>query len=242
MKSDAVTSDRILQALNNGEFEPYIQPVVNASDLSVSGGELLVRWHTPAGEIIPPARFIAHVETLGMLSNLTQKMVRQSASRFAGMKMMPLQGFRLTVNVTPMLLADRDFVQMCLALANENGIHLVLELTEQRLFSETDSMMRNLDRLSDVGVEFALDDFGTGHSVLSYLKYFPINYIKIDKIFIQDVLWEKKSMHIVESVVFLAEKLGVNTVAEGVETLEQVTCLQELGIYYFQGYYFGKPQ
>ncbi|ELJ7199435.1 TPA: EAL domain-containing protein, partial [Escherichia coli] len=99
-----------------------------------------------------------------------------------------------------------------------------------------------LCQLSDAGVEFALDDFGSGYSTLSYLKYFPVSYIKVDKTFIRDVLWEDTSRHIVECVVSLAEKIGVRTVAEGVETQAQAKYLQALGIYYFQGYYFGRPQ
>ncbi len=91
---------------------------------------------------------------------------------------------------------------------------------------------RMLSLLSDAGVAFALDDFGTGCSVLSYLKYFPVSYIKMDKSFTQDILSEKTSRHIVESVVGLAEKLGIDTVAEGVETQEQVNCLCFLGVDY----------
>lgn len=242
MKCNAITADSVLQALNNGQFVPYIQPVVSASDLSVSGGELLVRWHTTTGDIIPPAYFIEQVETCGLLPTMTQQLVRQVVSGLACLGTARLKRFRLAVNVTPALLADRDFTQMCLALAGENRIRLVLELTEQRPFCITHRTERILCQLSDAGVEFALDDFGSGYSTLSYLKYFPVSYIKVDKTFIRDVLWEDTSRHIVECVISLAEKIGVRTVAEGVETQAQAKCLQALGIYYFQGYYFGRPQ
>ena len=242
MKCNAATADSVLHALNNGQFVPYIQPVVSASDLSVSGGELLVRWHTTTGDIIPPAYFIEQVETCGLLPAMTQQLVRQVVSGLACLGTARLKRFRLAVNVTPALLADRDFTQMCLALAGENRIRLVLELTEQRPFCITHRTERILCQLSDAGVEFALDDFGSGYSTLSYLKYFPVSYIKVDKTFIRDVLWEDTSRHIVECVISLAEKIGVRTVAEGVETQAQAKCLQALGIYYFQGYYFGRHQ
>ncbi|RMA79668.1 MULTISPECIES: EAL domain-containing protein [unclassified Enterobacter] len=241
MQGDAVTADRLLRALSNGEFEPYIQPVVRASDLQVSGGELLVRWHTSVGEIIPPACFIEQAESAGLLSLITQKILHQAVTALAGIKTMLPQGFRLAVNVTPLLLEDSDFSQMCLSLAGERGIRLVLELTEQQPFYITDKTAQVVNKLSDAGVEVALDDFGAGCSVLSYLKYFPVSYIKMDKSFIQDLLWEKTSRDIVECVTDLAERLGATTVAEGVETLAQANCLCALGLDYLQGYYFGIP-
>lgn len=97
-------------------------------------------------------------------------------------------------------------------------------------------------RLSNGGVNFALDDFGTGYSVLSYLKHFPISYIKIDKNFTQNVLSKKTSRYIVESIIGLAEKMDIDSIAEGIESQRQVTCLKDLGVNYLQGYYFGRPE
>lgn len=242
MKSDAVSADRLLNALNNGEFEPYIQSVVRASDLTVSGGELLVRWHMLEGEIHLPERFINRVESAGLLPAMTQKIMRQAVNGLSEMKDIWARNFRLAVNVTPALLVDSSFTDACLELAGESSIRLVLELNEQRPFYVTRETEHVLDRLSYAGVSFALDDFGTGCSVLSYLKYFPISYIKIDKSFIQDIMREETSRHITESVVCLAEKLRVETVAEGVETQEQANCLRALGVDYLQGYYFGRPE
>lgn len=241
MESDFVSTDRLLRALNNGEFEPYLQPIVSTSDLTISGAELLVRWHMPAGEIIPPAYFINRAESAGLLFPLTEKILNRAVAGLSGIKAMLPCSFRLAVNVTPVLLGNSEFTRMCLALMEKNRIHLVLELTEQQSFRMDRQTERMLNRLSDAGVAFALDDFGTGCSVLSYLKYFPISYIKIDKSFIQDVLFEETSQHIIECVVGLAEKLGVDTVAEGVETLGQVDCLSSLGVDYLQGFYLGRP-
>lgn len=186
MDSDFVSSDRLMYALRNGEFEPYLQSVVSASDLTVSGAELLVRWHMPAGEIIPPAYFINRTESAGLLLPLTEKILNRAVTGLSDIKAMLPHGFRLAVNVTPTLLADHEFTQICLALAGHDNIHLVLELTEQQPFNMNRQTERMLSLLSDAGVAFALDDFGTGCSVLSYLKYFPVSYIKMDKSFTQD--------------------------------------------------------
>ncbi len=241
MQRDVVTTDSILNALNQGEFEAYIQSIVRTSDLTVSGGELLVRWHTPTGKVIPPFYFIDQIESAGLLSVMTQNILQQAVTGLSCMAHMLPQGFQLAVNVTPALLADRVFTGMCLRLSGGYGIHLVLELTERHPFSVDKQTKQELVRLNDAGVKFALDDFGTGCSALSYLKHFPVSYIKMDKSFIQDILQEEASRHIVECVITLAEKLGIQSVAEGVETLEQAYCLQSLGVNFFQGYYFGKP-
>ncbi|HDW2448434.1 TPA: EAL domain-containing protein [Escherichia coli] len=242
MDSNFVSADRLMRALSNGEFEPYLQPVVSASDLTVSGAELLVRWHMPAGEIIPPAYFINRMESAGLLPDMTRRLMLQAVNALSGIKSMLPDNFRLAVNVTPTLLTDSRFIQMCLMLAEEGKIRLVLELTEQQPFNADWQTEWMLGLLNDAGVEIALDDFGTGCSVLSYLKHFPVSYIKMDKSFIQDVLSEDTSWNIVESVVGLAGKLGIDTVAEGVETQAQVNCLCTLGVDYLQGFYFGRPE
>ncbi|EIG1887997.1 EAL domain-containing protein [Escherichia coli] len=242
MQSHAVTAVSLVQALNNGEFEPYIQPVVRSSDLSVSGGELLVHWHKPTGEIILPTCFIERIDSAGLLLGLTQKILCQTVNSLADIKNALPPKFRLAVNITPAMLADAGFTQMCLELAGVNNIRLVLELTEQHPFGMNRQMGLVLDKLSAGGVEFALDDFGTGCSVLAYLKYFPVSYIKIDKSFIQGLPNEDASFHIIECVVNLAQKLQVSTVTEGVEIFEQAKCLNCLGVDYLQGFYFGKPK
>ena len=242
MGRNFVSAEKLMSALNNGEFEPYLQQVVSASDLTVSGAELLVRWHLPAGKIIPPASFISRMEDAGLLLPLTKKILNRAVVGLSEVKAMLPQGFRLAVNVTPALLAEREFTQMCLVLAVHDYIHLVLELTEQQPFNMDRQTKETLSRLSDAGVAFALDDFGTGCSGLSYLKHFPVSYIKMDKSFTQDILSENISRNIVESVVELAGKLGIDIVAEGVETQAQVNCLCSLGVDYLQGFYFSRPE
>ena len=242
VKHEFISADRLLRALSNGEFEPYLQPIVFASDLKLSGVELLVRWHMPTGEIIPPTYFINRAESANLLLPLTAKILNRTVDRLSEIKTMLPRSFRLAVNVTPGLLAEREFTRMCLELIEGNDIQLILELTEQQPFYMNRQIEQIFCRLSNGGVKFALDDFGTGYSVLSYLKHFPISYIKIDKNFTQNVLSEKTSRYIVESIIGLAEKMDIDSVAEGIESQEQVTCLKDLGVSYLQGYYFGRPE
>ncbi|HAW2529126.1 TPA: EAL domain-containing protein [Escherichia coli] len=244
MRSNVVTRERLLRAMNAGEFRAYIQPMVRASDMRIFGGELLARWHTAEGKIIPPTCFISQIEASGLLSGMTRGLMLQTFNELSELKNALPDSFRLAVNVTPALLTDKQFIKMCLRLAGTEKIHLVLELTEQQPFYIDWQTEWMLSLLKKAGVEFSLDDFGTGCSVLSYLKYFPVSYIKIDKIFIKDILCEDSclSQYIVESVIGLSNRLGINTVAEGVETHIQAEELSALGVNYLQGFYSGKPE
>ena len=240
MNDRAIPVSRLRQALNNGEFVPYIQPVVRASDLSVTGGELLTRWHTPDGTLILPGEFIARVEPAGLLPALTCRMMQQAVNGITGTEGGFSRDFRLAVNVTPALLTDSRFTEACLTLAGP--LRLVAELTEQAPFHTDGQTVRTLKRLHDAGVELALDDFGTGCSVLSYLKYFPVRYLKMDRDFVRDILYEDASRHIAECIVALARKRHIRTVAEGVESREQADYLRTLGVDYLQGYHTGAPE
>ncbi|HAY0331037.1 TPA: EAL domain-containing protein [Escherichia coli] len=241
-KNNSVSTDWFIPSLSDGKFEPYIQPIVCASDLSISGGELLMRWHTSIGKVIPPAHFIDRLESsVELLSSVTSNVMSQVVTALSEKKAIQSDNFCLAVNVTSALMENGDFIRMCLRIADESNIRLVLELTERQPFNLTNEKEKVLKKLSDARVKFALDDFGTGYSALSYLQYLPVNYIKIDKIFIQNILQDNTSLHIVENMVNLADKLRISIVAEGVERQEQVGFLQSLGVDYLQGYWFGKP-
>ena len=224
------------------KFEPHIQSIVNSMDGEVFGGELLIRWRKADGELIPPCDFIDDIKSQGLLPIITSKMMWYTTRKLLLANGMQKKHFHLSVNVTPDLLIDSSFIDNCLALAKIDNIRLILELTEQQQFHMEKSIEHTLMVLADANVTFALDDFGTGCSALSYLKYFPVSYIKIDKVFIHDFLSNCTSLYIVESVINLAAKMNIKTVAEGVETQKQAYHLGELGIDYLQGYYFGKPQ
>lgn len=239
--TDALSIDVLSRAWINGEFKPYIQPIIRATDRTIVGGELLIRWHTADGNIICPVHFLDKLESFELLPLITRKIMTQTVSEISAIGNKWSQGFQVAVNVTPVLLMNRGFIGDCLSIAGMRNIKLILELTEKESFNIDCTTTLILQELSDAGVEFALDDFGTKCSVLSYLKYFPIRYIKIDKMFIQDIILEKTSSYIVETIVRLSKRLDISTVAEGVETCEQLETLNTLGVDYYQGFHIGKP-
>ncbi|HAW7687637.1 TPA: EAL domain-containing protein [Escherichia coli] len=170
------------------KFEPHIQSIVNSMDGEVFGGELLIRWRQTDGELIPPCDFIDGIKSQGLLPIITSKMMWYTTRKLLLANRMQEKHFHLSVNVTPDLLIDSSFIDNCLALAKIDNIRLILELTEQQQFHMEKSIEHTLMVLADANVTFALDDFGTGCSVLAYLKYFPVSYIKIDKVFTHDFL------------------------------------------------------
>ncbi len=229
----------ILQAYEKDEFKPYIQAIVSAKDRKVYGGELLMRWLSSNRGMVYPVDFINTLEYSGLLPSVTEKMMRHIVHHFSEKK---IYNFHLAVNITPKFLACQKFVEFCLNFARVNDVKVILELTEKQQFHIDKPTERSFIKLTDAGVEFALDDFGVGCSVLSYLKHIPVRYIKIDKLFTMDFVSNKTSFYIIESIIDLAKKMNIKTVAEGVQTQEQANTLILLGVDYLQGYYFGRPR
>ncbi|EIY5162702.1 EAL domain-containing protein [Klebsiella variicola] len=242
MKSESFTEERIALALKNDEFKPYIQPIVSSKDLSISGGELLLRWCLKDGRIISAKYFIDLAESAGILSLITRKLMREAIMEISKMKSSLGDEFFLSANLTPTLLIDKYFIEECLSIMAESNIQLILELTEHHPFYLNKKTEEAFNILNRAGVKFALDDFGTGNSVISYLNDFPIHYIKIDKAFTRNIFWDKSSYHITKFIVNLAKNFGIKTVAEGAERLGQICKLNSIGVDYFQGFYFGKPE
>lgn len=232
---------RLRSAIQNGEFKPYIQPLVSTTNSTVYGGELLVRWHTN-GKIMRPENFIMDIESSGLIPKMTMQMLEQIDKAVSDAEDNErLNALILSVNITPELLNNRIFINDCLTLTARKRFRLVLELTEQKPFCLNSSTLRMMDKLCTSGVKFALDDFGTGYSTLEYMKYFPVHYIKIDRSFVRSILVDDVCKYIIESIIVLADKLNISTVAEGVEIKEQADILCSMGVNYLQGYYFGKP-
>lgn len=242
MKNESLTEERISLALKNDEFKPYIQPIVSSKDLSISGGELLLRWCLNDGRIISEKYFVDLAESAGILSIITRKLMREAIMEISKMRSPLGDEFILSVNLTPALLIDKYFVDECISITSESNIQLVLELTEHHPFYLNRKTEEAFNILNSAGVKFALDDFGTGNSVISYINDFPIHYIKIDKLFTRNIFWDKPSYHITEFIVNLAKNFGIKTIAEGAERLGQICKLNSIGVDYFQGFYFGKPE
>lgn len=230
-------------AIDAGEFELHYQPQVIATTGEIWGVEALVRWRHAERGLISPAEFIPLAEETGLIIPLGDWVLNQAVTQI---KQWKAKGTSLlvSVNISALQFRQTDFLwklNKLLADAQLTSSVLELELTETMLMSDTKNSILMLDRLRENGYRIAIDDFGTGFSSLNYLRHFPVNLLKIDQSFIRDLMVEKESTAIVESIITLAHALGKDTIAEGVETEEQCQWLQNRNCRMLQGYFIAKP-
>jgi EAL domain-containing protein (putative c-di-GMP-specific phosphodiesterase class I) len=228
------------QAIMGEEFELYYQPLLSLRQNRVSGCEALLRWHHPTRGLISPAEFIPLAEETGLIAVLGEWVLKAACAAAASWP----DDVKVAVNVSPVQFKDRNLVQTVVNALKATGLpgrKLVLEITEAVLLDDDEAVLIALHRLRELGIQIALDDFGTGYSSLSYLRRFPFDKIKIDRFFIKDVLDNESSRSIIEAVVNIANSANITTVAEGVETEQQLKVLRKLGCTEIQGYLFSAP-
>jgi diguanylate cyclase (GGDEF)-like protein len=228
-------------ALVNKEFVVYYQPIVDSFSQEIYSYEALIRWIHPQKGILSPDNFIPVAEKTGMINEMG-KSVLEMACREAASWVIPT---KISVNVSPVQLSSKTFAGMVLSILNETGLpaeRLELEVTESSLFTENNTPMNTLNRLRALGVKISLDDFGTGYSSLSRLSRLAFDKIKIDKSFVNSISTHEDALNIIRLITGMAKSLNMKSVAEGVETQEQLESLQVLGCDFIQGYLFGKPQ
>jgi diguanylate cyclase (GGDEF)-like protein len=258
-RSRAVTFDAQLrsQALNSLELEEDLRRAVLGEDISVAyqplvdlgsgratATEALARWTHPVRGPMSPALFIPVAEETGLIGRLGSSVLVDACFRTAAWRADGLRDLRVSVNLSGRQLADANLVPDVVTTLNEAGLPadaLSLEITESVLMTDPEAAARTLTALADVGVGLSVDDFGTGYSSLSYLRQFPVDTIKIDRSFVADITHDVADLAIVDSVIGLAHRLHLRTVAEGAETKQQVDVLRELGCHQIQGYYFSRP-
>ncbi|RYF25393.1 MAG: EAL domain-containing protein [Comamonadaceae bacterium] len=230
--------------LQRAEFLPHYQPVVDA-DGRILGAEALVRWQHPERGMVPPGEFIAIAEQTGLIMPLGRLMLRAACGQLAVWAAHPqTEQWSVSVNVSAHEFKHADFVRQVLDALDEsraNPRRLKLELTESLLLQDVEDSITKMQVLRKLGVGFSLDDFGTGYSSLSYLKRLPLDQLKIDQSFVRDVLTDPNDAAIACTIVALAHSLGLDVVAEGVETEGQREFLLRNGCRRFQGYLFGRP-
>jgi diguanylate cyclase (GGDEF)-like protein/PAS domain S-box-containing protein len=230
-------------ALDRGEFDVMFQPQY-AADGRALGLEALVRWKHPSRGLLDPAEFIGACEDSGLIVPLGRHVLREAARHHRRLADAGLPGVRIAVNVSAMQFNDdlyRDIVEVLRRFELPDGV-LELELTESVLMHSPERACELMQRLAALGVRFSIDDFGTGYSSLAYLKRFPIDRLKIDRSFVQDLDRNVQDAAICQSIIGLAKSLGIATVAEGVETVQQERWLREHGCNELQGYLLGRPQ
>jgi diguanylate cyclase (GGDEF)-like protein/PAS domain S-box-containing protein len=235
---------RLRHALSRKEFELHYQPQLSADGTKVVGVEALLRWNPADGRGVPPTRFIPIAEETGMILEIGEWVLRTACQQLKTWLDAGVPPLRLAVNVSARQLRKQNFPDIVASALSESGLpaHLLeLEITESAVMEEPEEARLILERLKKMGATLAIDDFGTGYSSLAYLKLFPIDSLKIDRSFVTDIGRHADDAAIAISTIALAHSLGINVIAEGVETDAQHDLLREHRCNEFQGYLFSRP-
>jgi diguanylate cyclase (GGDEF)-like protein/PAS domain S-box-containing protein len=231
------------RGLDNDEFRLHYQPLFDLRDRSVSGFEALLRWYPPGGGVVPPGDFIATAEDSGIIVPLGEWVLREALRQARGWQS-PGRPLTIAVNVSAHQLSKPAFVERLRALIAEVDIDpalVELEVTEGVIIEGAGDAREALFQVAALGVGIAIDDFGTGYSGLAYLKRLPIDTVKIDQSFVRDLTVDPDDAAIVTAIVAMSRSLGVDVVAEGVETEEQLEELKRLGCHRAQGFLLAHP-
>ena len=249
MRVDALTTLRLevalRQAVEREEFELHYQPIVDLASAKLLGFEALVRWRHPRRGLVAPSEFIPLAEQTGLIVPLGRWVIREAVAQLARWRdLLPRESLTMAVNLSGRQVADPRLLEDIQATIAEHGLTagaLKLELTESVLVENADVVQRFLSTLRGSGVRIWVDDFGTGYSSLSYLHRLPVDGLKIDKAFIDGLDGSAQGAAMVRTILSLADNLGVEVVAEGIEQRVQVDQLIELGCTIGQGFWFSKP-
>ena len=235
---------RLRRALKNHELELYYQPQVQVETGKIVGLEALLRWNDPVRGVVSPDQFIPIAEDCGFIVPIGEWVLREACRQISAWQAAGLPRVRVSVNVSVIQLQRQEFAATVCQILNETGFDpscLELEITETALMRVSSEVIGHLDAMRKKGVLISLDDFGTGYSSLSLLQELPIGKLKIDKSFVQDMLTDPQDAAIVSAILFIAKSLGLQSTAEGVETLEQAARLAEEGCDQLQGYLMSRP-
>jgi EAL domain-containing protein (putative c-di-GMP-specific phosphodiesterase class I) len=241
---DPTVAEQIQQATTNSEFIVHYQPVVRLADQAVVGIEALARWQHPKRGLLPPDEFIDDAERSGHIIELGQNVLQIACTQAKAWHDLG-DDLYLAVNLSCVQLFDDqlpDRLADTLAATRLPADKLWLEITETSLVQDLDKATRSLHAIRDLGVSISIDDFGTGWASLTYLRQFPVNALKIDRLFVAGLGLRTRDAAIAHSIISLANELGIAVVAEGIETTEQAAALVELGCIFGQGFLFGRPE
>ncbi|EPT8871894.1 cyclic di-GMP phosphodiesterase [Cronobacter dublinensis] len=233
----------IVSGIKRNQFFVVYQPVVDAATRQIRGVEALMRWKHPAAGMIPPDAFISFAEAQGLIVPLTRHLFKLIAQDVPHLQQSLPPGSKLGINIAPGHLHSPEFqadIQKFHASLPPDYFQLVFEITERDMIREKEAIGL-FEWLHQQGYEIAVDDFGTGHSALIYLERFTLDYLKIDRGFVNAIGTETITSPVLDAVISLAKRLNMATVAEGVETQEQAKWLSVRGVNFLQGYYFSRP-
>jgi diguanylate cyclase (GGDEF)-like protein len=236
--------NRLRRALEREEFVLHYQPKVSIVSGKLTGAEALIRWNDPVSGLTAPARFIPILEETGLIHDVGRWALRKAIEDYQRWRNNGLPAVRIAVNVSPLQLRNQNFVaeiQQAVSVAAGAAAGLQLEITESLIMQDVNHSISSLLAIRELGVTIAIDDFGTGFSSLNYLTKLPVDTLKIDRSFVVEMVSAMGGLTLISVIINLAQALKLNTVAEGVETEEQLRQLQSLGCDEMQGYLFGKP-
>jgi len=230
-------------AIEGNELELHYQPKLDIETRKVCGVEALIRWHHPRRGPLPASRIIALAETAGLIKPLGHWVFATAASQTVDWNKMGID-LEVAINLTPLNLQDPEFVERVIERMRQGNSHqlrLIVEITESAMISDPEQSRLILDRLHELGVKVSIDDFGTGYSSLAYLKELPVDEVKIDQSFVQNMTDSSRDSCIVRTIIELGHNLGLRVVAEGVEQLSVLQLLTGLHCDMAQGFYLSHP-
>ncbi|BDH61703.1 hypothetical protein MTP04_18330 [Lysinibacillus sp. PLM2] len=231
-------------AFKNNELQVYLQPRVDPNTNKLKSAEALLRWEHPILGIVSPNEFIPIAEDIGLINDIGDWVLEEVCKYLADWERMQLRLIPISVNIVGQRFLRSDCFTTITSILKQYNVdpkYIELEITESSILNNEKIVVNTLNQLNEAGIKVALDDFGTGYSSLSHIRDFPINTIKIDSSFIQQINYKKDVEVIIKSLIFMAKELELNIVAEGVETLAQYNFLCKLECNEIQGYLFSKP-
>lgn len=240
-----ISSQDLENALKNKEFILYYQPEFNISTSTFEAVEALIRWNHPNYGLLLPGQFIYRAEECSLIEELGEWVLYTAIKQNKEWQNKGLPAVRIAVNVSGMQFDSPDFARLVLDILQKHNLephYLELELNENMIIDCNDQQtIETIKYLSDQGVQIALDDFGTGHSTISYLNLIPVNRIKIDKSYIENINSDPKDAAIVKAIIDLAADSNLQVLAEGIESLKQLQAVAEIKGVETQGFYFSHP-
>ncbi|MFJ2539626.1 EAL domain-containing protein [Pseudomonas sp. NPDC087614] len=243
MRARHLLERHMRNALEEGVFEVFYQAKVDARHNRIIGMEALIRWRNPEGVLVSPADFIPLAEETGLIIPIGKYVLLQACRDTRTLRELG-HDISISVNISVVQFREASFLTMVEDILLESGLegrYVELEITEGVLARDIESARETLFHLKTLGVRISIDDFGTGYSSLAYLKRFPIDVLKIDQSFVRDMITDKSDSAIIAAIIKLGQALGLELVAEGVETQEQAHALLELGCQIMQGYLYCRP-
>ncbi|MGF9977937.1 EAL domain-containing protein [Viridibacillus arvi] len=236
--------NELRKAIENDSFELHYQPKVSVTTGAIVGVEALVRWHNEKLGFVSPGEFIPYAEETGLIIPISECIINRACQDYIKLKSQNIKNMPIALNISSIHFHQSNFIESITQILERNNCpahYFEIELTERTVMNSEKETIRKLVLLKQLGFKLSIDDFGTGYSSLSYLVQFPLNYLKIDRSFIQHICSLDDKQAVVDAIIQMAHRLHMKVIAEGVEQREQVQLLRKMGCDMIQGYYYSKP-